>query len=364
MKTFFTFLLLFFTATIFAQPHMFVHTATAANINGAASYLNHPLLNGNPDAKLIVTHNWNPSGGSDGVFNNNQIGVYYDGLWSVYNESQAPMINYQGSSYNVYVALGNEIITTATSTIDPPTDYLPFDYPQTNGDPEAFLAPQTYFNPNFVYNNKNYGVEYDYNNSGYWGIYDESFTGIPQGAAFFILVEGVGVQRTRHLATAANITAATTAIDHPILNGNPDAVFIVSHVYGGMGSGSQVDINRVFGVYYNPDISRWTVFFQNLDPMIEGAAFNLFIYDPTLNIEENSITDLSFYPNPVQNVVTFSAKEIIDTITIFDMQGRKIEHYLIESATIQINISHLASGNYIAKITSGTANQNVKFIKN
>jgi hypothetical protein len=42
---------------------VFVHRATSENISSNSAYLDHPLINGNPDAILYVTQNWNPGGG-------------------------------------------------------------------------------------------------------------------------------------------------------------------------------------------------------------------------------------------------------------------------------------------------------------
>ena len=38
----------------------FVHVATAANITSNWTTIDHPLTNGNPNAIILVTPNWNP----------------------------------------------------------------------------------------------------------------------------------------------------------------------------------------------------------------------------------------------------------------------------------------------------------------
>ena len=42
----------------------FVHRAEPTNTEGNATYVDDPLLNGNPDAEVSVTQNWNPGGGN------------------------------------------------------------------------------------------------------------------------------------------------------------------------------------------------------------------------------------------------------------------------------------------------------------
>jgi len=67
----------------------FIHRAAAANILAHITVIDHPHCNGDPNAILIVTQNWNPGGGV-GVYNNNAIGVYYNGnRWAIFNQDAA-----------------------------------------------------------------------------------------------------------------------------------------------------------------------------------------------------------------------------------------------------------------------------------
>ncbi len=67
----------------------FIHQATAANIDAHTTTINHPHCNGDPNAILIVTPNWNP-GGVGGTYNNHPIGVYYTGaVWAIFNQDLA-----------------------------------------------------------------------------------------------------------------------------------------------------------------------------------------------------------------------------------------------------------------------------------
>jgi len=86
----------------------FVHTATAGdNIGCVASqctFIDHPLLNNNPDAVFFITQNWNPGDGT-GVYNNHPIGVYYSSVeqkWAIFNQDLAAMPN--GADFNIVVA--------------------------------------------------------------------------------------------------------------------------------------------------------------------------------------------------------------------------------------------------------------------
>lgn len=80
---------------------VFVHTATPSNITSNWTEIDNPLTNGNPEARLTVTQNWNP-GGIGGVYNDHAIGVWYTGArWAIFNQDLAPMTD--GASFNVLV---------------------------------------------------------------------------------------------------------------------------------------------------------------------------------------------------------------------------------------------------------------------
>jgi hypothetical protein len=81
----------------------FVHFAEIDNTEGSRTYLDNPLTNGEQDALLTVTQNWNPGGGR-GVYNDHPIGVLYDAdmkRWAIYNRGGAPIPD--GAAFNIGV---------------------------------------------------------------------------------------------------------------------------------------------------------------------------------------------------------------------------------------------------------------------
>jgi|SRR5829696_143759 len=82
----------------------FVHHADLLNTAGDYTYLDEPLTNGEPDAVLSVTQNWNPGGGS-GVYNDHPVDAVYDAKlkqWAVYNLDGAPIR--KGAAFNIAVS--------------------------------------------------------------------------------------------------------------------------------------------------------------------------------------------------------------------------------------------------------------------
>ena len=84
----------------------FVHHAGSLNSARNYTYLDNRLTNGEPDAVLSVTQNWNPGGGG-GVYNNHPVGTVYDAKlkkWAVYNLDGKPMP--EGAAFNIAVSAG------------------------------------------------------------------------------------------------------------------------------------------------------------------------------------------------------------------------------------------------------------------
>lgn len=362
MKKLFTLFVFIFCAVTYAQDEIYVHTATAANIVGHITYIDNPALNGHPEANIIITHAWNPNGMS-GVYNDNVTGVWYNGSqWAIYNEdTSVPMVD--GSSYFVYIADGGQIIRHIASAANVGSNpaYTVIDEPSLNGNPNPKLALSTNYNPNAVYNDHNYGFFYD-ESANRWNIYAEDAAQIPLDASFNVLVQGSGGTTHRHQALLANINGNYTIIDHPSLNGNPNATFVISHYWGILGASSQVLLDKVLGVYY--DGANWAVYTEDSSTMPEGIVFDLNIVGQTLGTLTNEIAEITAYPNPTSNNITIAAKQKINTIVIYNLLGQEVKNITdIESNSIVINLSELASGSYFAKIQADYSLQTIKIIK-
>jgi hypothetical protein len=107
---------------------------------------------------------------------------------------------------------------------------------------------------------------------GIWYLYnDDGTTAMNQGAAFNIQVQGLSDSVFIHTAKAGNITSYShvTTINHPLLNGNPDAIISVTPRFKGIAN------NHYIGVWYEPTSARWTIFNQDLAAMPVGAKFNV-----------------------------------------------------------------------------------------
>ena len=80
----------------------------------------------------------------------------------------------------------------------------------------------------------------------------------------------------------------------------------------------------------------------------------------TQNVSQNSV---SFYPNPVQDVMHLNAKETIDSVAVFTITGQKVSNITTNNNHTELNLSSLASGVYLVKVSSNGLVENLKVVK-
>ena len=71
--------------------------------------------------------------------------------------------------------------------------------------------------------------------------------------------------------------------------------------------------------------------------------------------DEYSTPQFSLYPNPSKDKVTleFEAGETPESITIYNLQGKEMEHEIMPSLKTELNISSFPKGMYLIKVSSG-----------
>ena len=75
-----------------AANSAFVHTATADTMGFSRTYLRHSELNGEPNAIVLATQNWNP-GGTGGVYNDHTNGAFYSwNSWLLFDQDWVEML--------------------------------------------------------------------------------------------------------------------------------------------------------------------------------------------------------------------------------------------------------------------------------
>lgn len=90
--------------------------------------------------------------------------------------------------------------------------------------------------------------------------------------------------------------------------------------------------------------------------MVEGFGANTGNYslaiscEPNLSVDSAEFNNFNFYPNPAQDRINLDAQQSIEHVTIFNMLGQQVLNQKVGVANTQLDVSNLASGNYIMQV--------------
>jgi hypothetical protein len=100
----------------------------------------------------------------------------------------------------------------------------------------------------------------------------------------------------------------------------------------------------------------------------EGATSNdvtITVQNPcTLSVDDFVTSDFRIFPNPADDVLTVSSRNIISTLSIYDILGQELIKSKIDANKSTIDISFLSKGTYFMKIVSKEVSKTIKIIKN
>lgn len=82
-----------------------------------------------------------------------------------------------------------------------------------------------------------------------------------------------------------------------------------------------------------------------------------------LSTKDFELISVKSYPNPIDNKLFISAKEILDKISIYSIVGKEVKRFEGKSNKVEINTSDLKSGVYILKYMIKNSTGTIKFIK-
>ena len=90
---------------------------------------------------------------------------------------------------------------------------------------------------------------------------------------------------------------------------------------------------------------------------------NLVLGEP-LGVSENTLVNITMYPNPATSVVVFQASQEIASIQVLNLLGQRVSSVTVNDTTSTINVSGLKAGSYFANVLFSNGNtKNLKFIK-
>jgi hypothetical protein len=231
--------------------------------SGHSAALDHPLTNGRPNARLLVT----PAATWPGpVQNPHPIGVWYDGdRWQIFNQNFAALP--AGAKFNVKVE-GDEydpsthlLVATGDRKIG---HMVAIDHPLANDNPEAVIFITQNWSPHAIYNPSHTGVWFD---GSRWLVYNEDLAEMPLNAAFNLKVlGGTGFQVERKRVNLPEGLIWLVWLYHP------QDLVQVTHNWNPPGALATYNVHTA-GIYYFRD---GHAFIKNFDgtPMDTNTVYN------------------------------------------------------------------------------------------
>lgn len=140
------------------------------------------------------------------------------------------------------------------------------------------------------------------------------------------------------------------------------------YVYDGMGT--TAPLLGAYSGYFGPepfstenaDNALTYVFIS--DQFITGAGWQASI-ECTLSTKQNTYTNLGYFPNPVNNLLTISATEGITHVAIYNVAGQLLSESNVSTTTnYQADMAGYATGVYMVKVGNGNNSATLKVIKN
>lgn len=348
----FLIMMIFPFVSMFSQDKGYVHIATSANTFSHVTYLDNPILNGNPDAHFLFSQQYNVTS------NNHVTGIWYNtaqGKWAIFNEDLTNLS--LGTKFNIFLPQESEVRVFVANSSNSYGHQLTLDG-YSEGD---WLFQNNYFNPGGVYNPNKYSNWFNGSNRT---LYEESLQPIELGTAFKVM-RGTGSTSSTRFSEASNstnINGPYMRIDHPAINGNPNAVILFNHYWGYPSGENSTYLPGVVELEYNG--GNWYLFsYESVFP--ENVWFDFIIPHEILGVEDLSdkISQISIYPNPAIDTAHFKSNDMIEEIIIYTVSSQEVLTNQPNSKDCSVNVSHLNPGIYLAKIKTSKGWTSQKLIK-
>lgn len=86
-------------------------------------------------------------------------------------------------------------------------------------------------------------------------------------------------------------------------------------------------------------------------------------WQPTLKKDNFDISQFAYFPNPVKDVLNISYADSINTVTICNLLGQEVQVEKINDRTTKVDMSNLANGPYLVRVSFDSFVKTIKVIK-
>lgn len=224
------------------------------------------------------------------------------------------------------------------------------------------------------------------------GSYDPNDITVLEGVEIFIEDAGKYLHYLIRFQNTGTASAINVRVEH-ILDDKLDWTTMqlesLSHT-GRVEIENQTDVSFIFNNINLPDStsdepnSHGYIAFKikpksnvQVGDIISGVADIYFDFNPaiitntvntevveSLSVDEVSAETIKLYPNPARNTIHITSNQVIEAITVIDINGRELQSLEISTSDYSLDISNLSKGVYFIELLSGEPKVTKKFIKN
>lgn len=193
--------------------------------------------------------------------------------------------------------------------------------------------------------------------------------------ARFVSVSGTATPITRLVSPIFNLTGLTT----------PQLKF---HYAQEVWDGDQNSLKVYYRVdqvsawvelaHYTNNVATWTlaelnlpnpsatyqIAFEGINNWGRANVIDNVVVEETLSIEDIPTNQLTFYPNPVKDVLNLVNNTTIERVEIYNLLGQQVMHVRTNATQTSVQVGELAKGAYIVKAYADGAEHTFKIIKN
>jgi hypothetical protein len=343
--------------TLQAQTYfgkVLTHTANAANISGHITKLDAAETGAVSGKKFIFSHVY-------GAYVVSSQGIYFDGTgYSIYNQNTSTNMVATDRYKILQPTTGGTIFTHTVSAANSSGNVSTISNSMLDGKSNAMIFFSKTWD-NAVYDLNHIGVWYDGAN---WTIYNEdASTPLEIGLTVDIFVPDAAATSFLHATSASNISGHITTIDHPLLNGNPDANVFVSHVYDITGG----YLNAATSVWYDAVKGKWTIYADDLTPMPVGAKFAVLVAGTTPSrIQDVASTFIPSLVSSVQNKtikLSMQGDCKFNKVLVYNINGTLVRTQVAnETSTVTLDAHSLLSGVYFVEAETNFGKVSAKIV--
>ncbi len=103
--------------------------------------------------------------------------------------------------------------------------------------------------------------------------------------------------------------------------------------------------------------------FYSASNLNEMYIDDLYLTVGLIGTEDFTADKFSVYPNPVKDMLNIKSSASVDNVTVYDILGKVVLQENPGKISPAINMSGLASGSYLVKVTIGNSSKTVKVLK-